>query len=77
MVYIKLLAIITILIVFAIPVASASEPIMITVSPSMDKVIFDGKWTFYTEWKQSSLNTISYNDSTLIQLRSAHQGNFI
>ena len=77
MVYIKLLAVITILIVLAIPVASASEPIMITVSSNMDKVIFDGKWTFYTEWKQSSLNTISYNDGTLIQLRSAHQGDFI
>lgn len=75
--YIKLLGAIIILIVIAIPVANASEPIMITISPTMDKVIFDGKWTFLTEWKQSSLNTISYNDSTLIQLRSAHQDNFI
>lgn len=77
MVHIKLLGTITILIVLAIPVANASELVMITVSPTMDKVIFDGKWTFYTEWKQSSLNTISYNDGTLIQLRSAHQDNFI
>ena len=77
LVHVKLLGAIIILIVFAIPAVSASEPIMITVSSTMDKIIFDGKWTFYTEWKQSSLNTISYNDSTLIQLRSAHQGNFI
>ncbi len=72
-----MLGTITILILLAIPAASASEPIMITVSSSMDKVIFDGKWTFYTEWKQSSLNTISFSDGTSIQLRSAHQGNFI
>jgi hypothetical protein len=77
LVHIKLLGAITILIVLAIPVANASEPVMITVSPTMDKVIFDGKWTFYSEWKPASLNTISYNDGTLIQLRSAHQGNFI
>ena len=50
---------------------------MITISPSMDKVNFDGKWTFFWEWKQTSLNTISYNDGTQIQLRTAHQGNFI
>ena len=57
--------------------AFAEEPIMITSSGTMDKVIFDGKWTFTTEWKQSSLTTISYNDGTLINLRTAHQGNFI
>lgn len=55
----------------------ASEPIMITLSEEMNQVIFDGKWTFYTEWKPSSLNTISYSDGTLIQLRSAHYNNFI
>lgn len=65
------------MILLAIPTASASEPIMITISSAMDKVIFDGKWTFYTEWKQSSLNTISFSDGTSIQLRSAHQGNFV
>ena len=50
---------------------------MITLSEGMNQVIFDGKWTFYTEWKPSSLNTISYSDGTLIQLRSAHHDNFI
>ena len=73
----KLFAVITILIVVSIPCANASEPIMITISASMDKINFDGKWTFYTEWKQSSLNTISYTDGTQIQLRTAHQDNFI
>jgi hypothetical protein len=40
----------------------------------MDQIDFDGKWSFYTEWKQSSLNT--YNDGTII-LRTAHQGDFL
>ena len=75
--WVKFLAVITILTLLTIPSAKASEPIMITLSGAMDKVIFDGKWTFYSEWKPTSLNTISYNDSELIQLRSAHQGNFI
>lgn len=43
----------------------------------MNQVIFDGKWSFFTEWKPSSLNTFSYNDGTRIQFRSAHQDNFI
>ncbi len=55
----------------------AYEPIPITVSNTMDKIIFDGKWTFEYEWKASSLNTYSYDDGTSIVLRSAHQGDFI
>jgi hypothetical protein len=43
----------------------------------MNKVIFDGKWTFYTEWKHSSLDTLTYDDGTVIELRTAHQDNFI
>ena len=57
--------------------ATATEPILITISGDRDKVIFDGKWSFYTEWKASSLNTLSYDDGTIIQLRTAHQDNFI
>ena len=53
------------------------EPIMITSSPDMDKVIFDGKWSFYKEWKRSSLTELHYDDGTNIQLRTAHQNNFI
>jgi len=55
----------------------AAEPIMITISTDMNKIIFDGKWTFVTEWKRSSLNTLSYNDGMGIQLRTAHQDKFI
>ncbi len=75
--HVKLFAVISVLILLSIPSASATEPVMITISSTMDKINFDGKWTFYTEWKQSSLNTISYADGTQIQLRTAHQDNFI
>lgn len=57
--------------------ALATDQILITKSFTMDKVTFDGKWSFYTEWKQSSLTTISDGDGTVIQLRTAHQGNFL
>lgn len=55
----------------------AFEPIKITLSGQMNDVIFDGKWTSRTEWKQSSWNTFSFEDNQVIQLRSAHQNNFI
>lgn len=57
--------------------AYAAEPIMITQSSNMDEVIFDGKWTSNKEWKRSSFNTFSYDDDSVIHLRSAHQGNFV
>jgi len=56
--------------------SSGIEPILITSSNSLDKVIFDGKWTFPTEWKYSSLNEFTYDGMNII-LRSAHQDNFI
>jgi len=52
------------------------EPILITSSLQMEKVIFDGKWTFTGEWKSSSLNEFA-NDGMKIILRSAHQDDFI
>jgi hypothetical protein len=57
--------------------AYAFESIPITLSGTMDKVIFDGKWTFEYEWKASSLNTYQYDNDTQIILRSAHQGDFV
>ena len=53
-----------------------AEQILITISDDMDKVIFDGKWSTITEWKKSSLNTFS-SDVHKVQVRSAHQDNFI
>lgn len=52
------------------------ESILISISSSMDKVVFDGKWTNELEWKQSSWDTSSTRDGTL-HIRIAHQGNFI
>ena len=63
---------------FGIHSAFATDQIFITKSFDLDKVIFDGKWTFYTEWKKSSWNPLTYdNGTTIIDLRTAHQGNFI
>jgi len=61
--------------IFGMPIAYA-QSIPITISESMDKVIFDGQWTFTQEWKQSSYDEIK-TDSGIIYLRSAHQDNFI
>jgi len=58
-------------------VAAQDNTILITVSSDMDKIIFDGKWSHKTEWKQSSYNMLSYNDNVIIHLRTAHQGDFI
>jgi hypothetical protein len=52
------------------------EPILISISSSMDKVIFDGKWTNELEWKESSWESIPSQYGTL-HLRTAHQGDFI
>ncbi len=57
--------------------AFASEPVLISISSHLHKVIFDGKWTFETEWKASSLDTIHYDDGSKIQLRTAHQDGYI
>ena len=75
--YKKYFAIIILLVLSGTQIVTATEPMMITLSGNMDKVIFDGKWTYTQEWKESSLNTLSYTDGTLIQLRTAHQNNFI
>jgi len=61
--------------IFGMPFAYA-QSIPITISGSMDRVKFDGQWTFAEEWKQSSVDEIK-TDSDIIYLRSAHQGNFI
>src|SRR5690349_19166994 len=54
-----------------------AESIMIPQSDFMNKVIFDGKWTYFYEWKRSGLTDLLYNNSTTIELRTAHQDNFI
>jgi len=65
------------ILIFVIPFAHA-EPIAITISDGMEKVIFDGRWTFAKEWKQSSLETIhTESNAALIHIRTAHLNNFI
>jgi len=46
---------------------------MITYSDKMNFIEFDGKWTSFSEWKESSLNSVG--DGMII--RSAHFGDFI
>lgn len=75
--YKKYLIPITLIGIFFTPSVFANEPIPITISFSLDKVIFDGKWSFSTEWKQSSLETIYYQKQPIAKLRIAHQDNFI
>ena len=58
-------------------VFAETEPILISKSSSMTDLIFDGKWTHLNEWKQSSHNSLSYEDGMKIHLRTAHQENFL
>jgi len=73
----KYFLIIIFIVLFSTGSAAATNQILITISGVMNKVIFDGKWTNTTEWKESSLDTLSYDDGTEIYLRTAHQDNFI
>jgi hypothetical protein len=56
---------------------ASSDPILITHSTGINNVIFDGKWTNFSEWKPSSYNRLSYDDGMLIHLRTAHYEDFI
>jgi len=57
---------------------SELEPILITISPSMERVVFDGKWTNFSEWKQSSHNGYYFDNGEItIHLRTAHLGDYI
>lgn len=69
--------VIPIIAMFIIQAAYGAEQIPISKSVSMGNVIWNGKWTFYDEWKDSSLYSLSYDDGTTMQLRTAHQGNSI
>ncbi len=55
----------------------AEEPILISISSGLEDIIFDGKWSYRSEWKNSSYNLLNFEDSTKIHLRTAHQENFI
>ena len=42
------------------------EPILITKSPSMEQIIFDGKWTNPLEWKHLVITCIHLDDGDVI-----------
>ncbi|QDI88859.1 hypothetical protein Nisw_04660 [Candidatus Nitrosopumilus sp. SW] len=55
------------------PFVFADNEIFITFSEDMNLVNFDGKWTFFHEWKESTLDTIEGG----VILRIAHYGDYI
>src|SRR3989337_3682777 len=57
--------------------AFAAETILITYSDTIERAVFDGKWTDRLEWKQSSWDKISTTNGDAIHIRTAHQGDFI
>jgi len=56
--------------------AFSDEPIKITISDTIDSVIFDGEWSFGHEWKASTLDEFRFDDDDLV-LRTAHQNGFM
>jgi hypothetical protein len=77
----KLIFLTLMILIFSLSIENTfaiSEPILITKSSSMEHVIFDGKWTNYSEWKQSSHNPYTFGDGEIIiHLRTAHFENYI
>jgi len=54
----------------------ANEQTVITKSFTMNKVVFDGKWTELREWKETAWIPL-YGSRTDVNIRIAHQDNFI
>jgi hypothetical protein len=63
--------------IYGIDKIEDEKNILITKSNSMKDVNFDGKWTFYQEWKQTSWNPVKSDKDIVFHLRTAHQENFI
>jgi hypothetical protein len=58
--------------------AYAIEPIPITYSGTISQAEFDGRWSFESEWKQTSLSNHYFdNGNVLVILRIAHQGDHV
>lgn len=58
-------------------ISQSGPAILISYSDTVEKAIFDGKWTDRPEWKQSSWDIIKFQRMDAVHLRSAHQGDFI
>ena len=61
----------------AIPIDVFAEEFFITQTNESDNIIFDGKWSFEREWKQSSLKEIQVNQKETVYLRISHQDEFV
>jgi len=61
--------------IFGMPLSQA-QSIPITQSDYMDRVVFDGKWSFFQEWKPTSLDFMGDNNQQIF-IRTAHQDNYI
>jgi len=72
-----LIIILFLLIIPALQSTNAEPSILISKSDTIEKAIFDGKWTERLEWKQSSWDIIKFQKIESVHLRSAHQGDFI
>ena len=58
-------------------VNDSAPAILISYSSTIEKAVFDGKWTESSEWKQSSWDIIKFQKTDSVHIRSAHQGDFI
>jgi len=67
--------VILLIIVASFPAVYA-QTMPITISSRMQNVMFDGKWSFTQEWKESSLTEIN-GDSGPIYIRIAHWQNYV
>lgn len=71
---------IIILVLLLVPIQTvfAEDIIHITKASSLDDIVFDGKWSFVNEWKPTSLERVTQEDSQVpVYLRIAHQDEFI
>jgi len=66
----KILLVITSLTLVGISSAYAEE-FLISKTSTANDIIFDGKWTFATEWKHSSLYDLQYDDGRIV-VRLSH-----
>ena len=74
---ITMLEVLAVCLLFIPVIADAeSDVILVSISDNMDEVSFDGKWSTPTEWKRSAWSELKFDNAT-IQLRVAHQENFI
>ncbi|MEX0765039.1 MAG: hypothetical protein WEC35_02460 [Nitrosopumilaceae archaeon] len=68
----KIIYVIVLICLAVQPSIAYGEEIFVTLGTNLDKIIFDGKWTFIQEWKGSSENVIKFDDEHAFSIRTAH-----